>query len=64
MSDSNSDSQRLLLETLAMQAKTIQTQAETIARLLTDGPAIDDTPVTGAVPYLDGSWGGGRGPVA
>ena len=34
MSDSNNDSVRLLLETVAAQAKTIQAQAETISRLL------------------------------
>lgn len=56
MSDLDSDSVRLLLQTVASQAKTIQTQASTISRLLgepeeagVDGPAptsyMDGTPV-------------------
>ena len=58
MSESSNDSRDLLLETLATQAKTIQTQAQTIDRLqqlvLESGDAgdVDEAP---SATFLDGS---------
>jgi len=57
MSDSNNDSVRLLLQTVATQAQTIQQQAETISRLLGElepemGVA-EGRPASGS--YMDGT---------
>lgn len=54
MSDSNNDSVRLLLETVAAQAKTIQAQAETIRHLLGQPPA-DELDEAGQTSYMDGT---------
>ena len=54
MSDSNNDSVRLLLETVAAQAKTIQAQAETIRHLLGQPPA-DELDEAGQSSYMDGA---------
>lgn len=51
MSDSNNDSVRLLLETVASQAQTIRAQAETIRHLLGQPPADE----AGQSSYMDGT---------
>lgn len=54
MSDSNNDSARLLLETVASQAQTIRAQAETIRHLLGQPPA-DELDEAGQSSYMDGT---------
>lgn len=54
MSDSNNDSLRLLLETVASQAQTIRAQAETIRHLLGQPPA-DELDEAGQSSYMDGT---------
>lgn len=53
MSDFSSDSFRLLLETVAAQAKTIQTQAETI-QILMNGET-EESDISAPARYMDGS---------
>lgn len=53
MSDFSSDSFRLLLEAVAAQAKTIQTQAETIRALM--GEADDPQDIPAPTSYMDGT---------
>ena len=54
MSDSNSDSVRLLLETVASQAQTIRAQAETIRHLLGQ-PDADEMDTPAPTSYMDGT---------
>ena len=54
MNDCNNDSQRLLLETVAAQAKTIQAQAETIRALLGE-TEMDETGAPAPTSYMDGT---------
>jgi len=54
MSDLNSASVRLLLETVASQAQTIRAQAETIRHLLGQPPA-DEMDEAGQSSYMDGT---------
>ena len=54
MSDSSNDSLRLLLETVAAQAKTIQAQAETIRGLMGQ-PDADEMDEAGQSSYMDGT---------
>lgn len=54
MSDSNNDSVRLLLETVASQAQTIRAQSETIRHLLGQPPA-DELDEAGQSSYMDGT---------
>lgn len=54
MSDSNNDSLRLLLETVASQAQTIRAQAETIRHLLGQ-PDADEMDEAGQSSYMDGT---------
>lgn len=54
MSDSNNDSVRLLLETVASQAQTIRAQAETIRHLLGQ-PDADEMDEAGQSSYMDGT---------
>lgn len=54
MSDSNNDSVRLLLETVASQSQTIRAQAETIRHLLGQPPA-DELDEAGQSSYMDGT---------
>lgn len=54
MSDSNNDSLRLLLETVAAQAQTIRAQAETIRHLLGQ-PDADEMDEAGQSSYMDGT---------
>lgn len=54
MSDSNNDSVRLLLETVASQAQTIRAQAETIRNLLGQPPA-DELDEVAPTRYMDGA---------
>lgn len=54
MSDSNNDSARLLLETVASQAQTIRAQAETIRHLLGQ-PDADEMDEAGQSSYMDGT---------
>lgn len=53
MSDSNNDSVRLMLETVAAQAKTIQAQAETIRGLM--GEVDDPKDMPAPTSYMDGT---------
>lgn len=53
MSDSSNDSVRLLLETVAVQAKTIQAQAETIRGLM--GEVDDPQDMPAPTSYMDGT---------
>ena len=54
MSDSNNDSVRLLLETVASQAQTIRAQAETIRHLLGQ-PQADELDEVAPTRYMDGT---------
>lgn len=54
MSDSNNDSVRLLLETVASQAQTIRAQAETIRHLLGQPDAGEIDPQAPSS-YMDGT---------
>ena len=54
MSDSNSDSVRLLLETVASQAQTIRAQAETIRHLLGQ-PDSEEMESQAPSSYMDGT---------
>lgn len=54
MSDSNNDSVRLLLGTVASQAQTIRAQAETIRHLLGQPPA-DELDEASQSSYMDGT---------
>ena len=54
MSDSNNDSVRLLLETVAAQAQTIRAQAETIRHLLGQ-PDADELDEVAPTRYMDGT---------
>lgn len=55
MNDCNSDSQRLLLETVAAQAKTIQAQAETIRALLGEQEMGESEGHPAPTSYMDGT---------
>ena len=54
MSDSNNDSVRLLLETVASQAQTIRAQAETIRHLLGQ-PQAEEMDPQAPSSYMDGA---------